>query len=690
MGLLGSASEASPLRRPRNLAMNWSSSPKAFAAQGVSSSMKYMSGGRRVLISKLVLLLSLAWVLFLGLMACTYARPVSDDFAGASIRNWFEFVYNDMYCNWSGRWVSIGFEACLLPHIDLVRHYPYLILALGCLQVIGFAAYWKVLVGRVSAFTWGVVIFALVWCGIPDMGQGIYWFTGSIENQTPIGLSLILMSRLLDERELEPRSRVSWGTLGSAVNLTIAFLIPGIHEVSGFMLCISLGAMVALGVYSRHPAWRSWLLTFAFALAGFLVMYMAPGNAVRAVESGFSNRQSPEVAIALTTSQLIKYLGTWSTDPKSIALALCILFLPEFERNRLGRMRFLWAVPLLCFVLIVGSLAGASWSIGVEVPPRTIDTLYLVFLLGWIATLMGISSRYSVAIRFGRLSWLIQPSALLFLATTVVFTGNAPKVWRSLRVDAPEWYAAEARQDSLIAAAQRTSQSSITIPHVPKTPYFIFNEPIKMDEKSFPNNWIARYYGFRSIRMAKPELVTVACWNFAENQFHSGKWSFYVPSRRSPEEGIVVNVPRRVDYIVRGDLLELEVDGAEHVEAQLTVNKIDAEGVSTEVDELEVYLFYAPRGALESRPNWPFTRQGRIALKQMPGGTGRYRGDVHDQKGWTRVIDTVCLYVKTPNIFATEVDAGAHFQISVHSIQVLRDADSPLTRAQLEAHDETR
>lgn len=624
-------------------------------------------------VGTLVWMVSLA-VLGLAIAAMSCAHPVADDFARAAVTNWLDYMYRVMYLTWSGRWASIGIAAFVLPRIDLVNSYPLLIAILACVQLLGCAAYAGILADRRPLIAFSLPLFAMLWAGMPGLATGFYWFTGNVENQLPASCALVLVCGAMHRARGGAVGKLA--LLYDAILAALAFVIPGMHELSGLMLCIVLGAAASVAYASGRPL-RTWIILLGAATAGFLVTFMAPGNVIRAENSDFPDRENVQVTVRLAFSQAIGTLPWWIADPKLLAATLCLVFWPGRRDLPWSRSRWRWLIPAASILLVAVGFAAPSWAIGNLMPERTLSTIYIVFVLGWFATMLVCFGPWANLPRLDRFRERIVLLAAIAFAASLLLTGNWPRVARALWAEAPVWHAAQAREDALLMAARAAREKDAVVPYVPPPPFFIMDEPVKPEAAAFPNMFVALYYGFDTIRMAEPEMETVAAWDFSRRPPGTGGWVLNRAALRIDDTGAVLGATADLDYLAIGSLLGFEVDGSERIEAEVSAWRVSPESGRVEVPLGLVVVFYAERLKPGVQSNWPFSVEGNANLLPVPGNPGTYRAPMEGRKGWRNIQDYLFISVKTGSISGPDKNRGVRFEIHLKSIRIVRPRTAP-------------
>lgn len=328
-----------------------------------------------------LLVLSVAPYLWLA----GYAHPVADDYcyaaksAGQTLWQWSigEWLY------WNGRYASnlLMIHGPLTWSGNMLAGYRLMPLVLMALT---FSSAWFLL-RRLTRHALSmrqeflaVLCFLLLYLNLmPDLGEGFYWYTGAITYQ--LGSILLLLHLGL----LVPSSgnRMVRG-MRYLLNVLIAVTIVGMDEIHMLlMLCFHLGRMAWM-LARRKRAWGAALLLLAVA-CGSLLMYLAPGNAVRGAM--FADTHRLWWSLGMSALQAVRFIGMWLLSPALLACGVLYLPLHQVLRGRIPGFAALlrtppWIAALLPFVLVAATTFPAYWNTGLLGQHRTINVACIFFI----------------------------------------------------------------------------------------------------------------------------------------------------------------------------------------------------------------------------------------------------------------------------------------------------------------------
>lgn len=411
---------------------------------------------------------------------------------------------------WTGRWLAMAVETALLSHVDIASQYPVLVLgmwavlllslAVAAQQIFGASGSRRLAIGSVLLL-WGVF-----WSGMPATGDGLYWFTGVVENLLPIALGALVV--VFAARSASTTGRAGGAFLAAAILGSAA--VPGLHELHGLALVTALvvGVIVAwpYGVRTSVP----WIVCAVVALLGCMLVMSARGNAVRA-----ASLPPPNVWLALrvASTELWRVIPIWILGVPLLSASALFLLHPSMRAVQPAWVRRffsgwrVWLAPLATAGVVAVGFFGPSFALSYGPPTRTQDGVYLVFLLGWFFSLFILSrARIEASPRIATPAWMVTAS-LVVLACALVLQGNTRLALSDLRHSAGEWNdSMHARYRSLRSAR---AQDTLVIARGAPPPQSFFTFDITESPAAFRNRCVAGYFGVAAVRLApaatKPE-----------------------------------------------------------------------------------------------------------------------------------------------------------------------------------------
>ena len=476
------------------------------------------SNQARVELPLLLLFSTVTALLLCFLVLMFYSCPVSDDFIRAARDKSMSAFMASTYFNWSGRLASHALEGGILPGIDIVAHYPVLIVSLALLQILGIYAFWRLLLDqsgdRLLCLALACGTTTVLWSCLPSIAQSLYWFTGAIENQLPSAMIALLIWGILAVLKSRAKGVVRFCVLGALA--VFCLLTAAMHELYAIVLCGVLAAAVFIARRLKTGTHGIWAAYLCVALLGTAIVVTAPGNSRRAEVTAARNDAWPTTlaerfeVVTYTALRQVKQTSLWVVDPKLLTLAVVFLLSPRIRRSNPGWYRrdpvlWKWIVPSTGLALLVPIVLGPCWSLCALPAPRTLGVAYTVFLLTACASafiLTRPTSDESVQVSCPLLQ-TIYHGALYVAIVALLATGNSRSAMRDLlQQKARRCRDAVVARDHAARAGRARGLQHMSFPPLPSSPecFWVWNDIIS-DESCPRNRAVAKYYGFASVAL---------------------------------------------------------------------------------------------------------------------------------------------------------------------------------------------
>lgn len=452
------------------------------------------------------------------LLLAIRARPIHGDFCRAS----YCFVlkqgaqvtqYNGtgiipytahIYSHWSGRWAGVGLETMLLSTTPLPSAYPWLVLILVVAQcLLLYFAVWELIVNVRWALYFSVVIALVYWAGMPSPQQGIFWIPGAVESQLPLTVMSLLFALVLSQHLTDAKQSTLLVTIGVAV---LGFLTPALHELAGGILVLALSLVTATTFVSRSSLRKLWLIAWTAAVVGFLVVFIAPGNAIRMAHTPNRGNYSTVIHEVLAAAQY--YALPWCLDFKHWLLAVLLWVDPHVASLR-EKLSGLSSVPaigafLLSWIsLIMIAIGSTVWYSGSNAPGRTMDMIYGMFLMGWVAlAFLMIRPHPAVSIQPAHRAIVVAGSLFLLCALVATSDNTERSIGDVIHGRAKTWGAELNHRYAVLKSAEQNAD--IVVPPISDfaKQSTLFWVDIGEDPNLWANRCLAKYYGLASVRIS--------------------------------------------------------------------------------------------------------------------------------------------------------------------------------------------
>ena len=454
------------------------------------------------------------FLLLLGLcryaLLARYMHPYADDLSYAATA--FDEPFSDRlvheYLSWNGRITSnilvlrgplvLGLD----PGLMIYRLIPVLLIVL---MVSGWLLFLRALRPWGVPVAWtvpGALLFATLWLNtLPDLTEGLYWYTGAVTYTLPNALLLFLVAAGLHlERAQRGSPQIMLVLLLLALGLWIAWSNE-VHMVVVLAL-VMLWLVVVKRSGGRVPSFIR--LVLVLSLAAAMIMVLAPGNSTRAAH--FPLRADVLNTLSMGSLQMLRFLIAWVLSP-----AVCILsflwlgHLREVDALPLPKLRFRTSLGLLVAMLFV-IMALPYWATGILGQHRTVNVAFFLFLPMWATALVALERD---VLRPRNIGLLRQRGVVQVLTVLLVLSfllgGNDGRVASDLLTGAA------ARSDSAWVArygevekARVQGRSTVSFAPIPLPPVAMRI----MEPDTAPDHWtntsLARYLGAPGVRIIGP------------------------------------------------------------------------------------------------------------------------------------------------------------------------------------------
>lgn len=387
-------------------------------------------------ITPALLFVSCLAIVIIFILLAQHAQPSSDDFCMASGVNKSGLIRHlwEHYFEWSGRYTGNALYAVYPVIFDLFGAYKF-IPALLLPALLTATAFFLSTVFRITLFcrfVWlvsfcFVCIFLL---GLMSPASSLYWMAGAFTYQTANILLLVLLGLMIQLVDRQHESKNYTHLL--AVLLIIMALAIGTNETSMLALTGLSLFMLIFHVRSGRAKLKPWLAIFLLALACFSIVYLSPGNTVRAADFPLRHDLARSVKGSLAVGFSILWI--WVSNPLLIVSSLLAPFaIAKLDRLSdraltVSRMNIIILAAITLMIPLVLQFP-AWWSMGGWPPARTVDVIYFLFLVCWYITVGAISLHY---LHSGKWKLLKQAESsirsiviiLLSLAFTVTAIGG--------------------------------------------------------------------------------------------------------------------------------------------------------------------------------------------------------------------------------------------------------------------------
>ncbi len=451
---------------------------------------------RRTVFNTLIILLAASLLKYVWL--ARYCHPMADDWGYAHqgiTRDLLPWLYGE-YLNWNGRYFSnvlVG-NGPLVLGLDALWLYRMVPVALMLLTAVAAFALIRSLTREAltarEQMAGALVFLSLFVQGMPDMGEGFYWYTGAVTYQLGNALLLFHLARPVCDRSTRATS-----LFHSLVDALLIIAIIGSSEVHMVLMVALHGASALLPVAgASHSGARKWWKLLLVVVCASVVVF-APGNTVRSAL--FANAHDPLHSAWWGLLQTGRFALTWAIDP---ALFVCsVLYLPLSRRlattdERIERAFSLkpWMTSVALLAVIFLCAFPAYWGTGILGQHRTMNVAYCFFLPLWFVNLTVwdvhvFSKRWNVLPRLSpRVSGILGIALLLLLN----LDRNGGDTARDLLTGRASHFNGQLQHRYALLLKARTNELPVMLPAIADPP-----ESLPLFElQNDPHHWVDQYY----------------------------------------------------------------------------------------------------------------------------------------------------------------------------------------------------
>ena len=323
------------------------------------------------------------------IVIAVYSRPCLDDFSyGAEAYHYIQSgdwnilgllktainVDVNYYQTWQGLYTS-AFVLALQPGIFGAEFYcigTWLLLILSFFSLVYFIkTIFKVL--KIEKLHWflAIFLFAFLMQHMPDINQALYWFNGAWNYIPFFFLVLVNIAMCCKYIFLEQKSRYI------VLACILSFVISGGNHVTSFMNILLLACICGYSVFKDKKKWKI-LLPLAFAVLGFIIMYVAPGTAVR---QEYFQKQGIISTIYHSFKKSLTFTDEYcSKDCFFYILSIFIIALFTFKKENFSKSSFRLSPILIivtAWIIMCGMLAAPYYAMGTFGEARLWDVVWM-------------------------------------------------------------------------------------------------------------------------------------------------------------------------------------------------------------------------------------------------------------------------------------------------------------------------
>lgn len=336
----------------------------------------------------------------------------------------------------------------------------------------------------------------------PRIVENFYWLPGVVGYPLPMVLMAYLFVVINNQSNYTKQSSSILHTIWAGF---LIFAIVGSNETPLLGLTILLVSIVGLRVLKRLKISAYWLVLLAILGVSIYLDLSAPGNKVRMGFNPISGLLIPSVLSSL--KETLEHTADWLLHtPLLFFTALFIPLADQLLVQLKGKDSVFEVHPFFSLLIWIGVVSvgvfPGYYGIGIPPPPRTINVVYLFFLIGWFFNVL-------VIIHFIKKRWhwyaSIFPSyAKLILGfwilTMLPDNPNLRMLYGDLFKGRAKQYHQEL-QARYEVIAQSKNRPMVTIDSLKTFPKSLYTEDISTSPTFLWNTCQAEYWGLKAMKL---------------------------------------------------------------------------------------------------------------------------------------------------------------------------------------------
>ena len=423
------------------------------------------------------------FILLLYISAGFFAHPSLDDFIYAEKgrhNGFIRTVLNERE-TWNGRYLS-NFIVHFSP-LNWGAFIGYKLMPMGLIffSLFGTQQTFKNILDKHS-FLLAIVTNLIMYSILPDITEGVFWYTGAY-TYIPSGVIFLYLISLLFRY---------WSNMNF---LILVFIILLICLVCGFNEIIPiLGTVIFTFMLFTIKEKRVISIVFLCVFISlFYYVISAPGNAIRA--SYFPNKHQLFNSLFKSSLYSIRFIGEWVLNPAFIFWTLILLKL-KYDPKLIAKLSLLQRPIIIFFLLTIPTYIacfGPIWSTGLLGQYRTSNLACFFFVptftLLVIANKDYLLKKLSLFIRFKH--------SYICLLILIIFWGNQFTLLKEFVCG--DMFRFNQEMYSRYEMIEDCKQNDCEIPEITAQSNLLFVYPLVKNPKDFHNLSYQLYFNSGNI-----------------------------------------------------------------------------------------------------------------------------------------------------------------------------------------------
>ncbi|WP_299822945.1 DUF6056 family protein [uncultured Pontibacter sp.] len=450
-----------------------------------------------------------AFVVLPFFLLAFYNHPSFDDyqFALRDLKYSFWETQVAVYNNWSGR-----FFATAVSRINpLIYHSlaAYKALSAALLAIMLATLFFTVKTvykdycSKSELGAMCLLFISMYLVQMPDIAQGLYWFSSyaayQFANILTLLLCICLYYLLHDNRK---QLKLIYGALAAILGVAVI----GLNEMS-MVGTVMLLAFILYTTWRKGSPTRFYLLILLliYVVAG-LTVALAPGNYARMHTQANPSNLVISLAGALGFTLMAFYKWGSILAVASIVYTLMWGIPIAKDKGKNGVFDADYRAALCCYIVsVAGMYFVFSWATGARAGTRVENVIYFYFILGWFYVLQLILNKYfsDKSVKIDALGQFIMiPSVFALVLSVIHINSNVTTAYLDLIAGNARTFDEElTKRYSYISGSSSDTCVVPALTVLPKSLYIWHMLPKSEVEEMGVNGSFATYWGKENIRI---------------------------------------------------------------------------------------------------------------------------------------------------------------------------------------------
>ena len=448
------------------------------------------------------------------LLLAFYNHPSYDDYhlAIRDAGNGFWQTQVNIFNKWSGRYAATAvaqINPLLYRSFVAYKLYSFaLILLLAGTIFFTIYTLFKPYLGKYDVAVLSSILLVTYLAQMPDVAQGLYWFSGYMTYQLANILTLLFILCLYKLANSKADSQVKLFTL---LAMFSGATVIGLNEMSLVGIMVLLGLVILHNLSSSTKYTKHFILIGIVCLLACLLVVFAPGSYERMHTQPDSSNVAISVMAALGFTAIAFYKWGGMLTVVSILYALFWgIPLAQKRREQNTPLAIDFRISIVGYLIAIASMYFVyAWATGARAGSRAENVIYFFFILGWFFNLQLLLDKYWSERPKQQVSQQVQfilPAvAFLFLLSVIQLNSNITTAYLDLMSGDAEKFDEEMNRRYAILKNSSCEPCAVpTLTVLPKSLYIWHMLPKTEVEEMGVNRKFKDYWGKNMIHLNGP------------------------------------------------------------------------------------------------------------------------------------------------------------------------------------------